>query len=524
MNQSICTYSEPIIPGFYPDPNICRVESDYYLITSSFQYFPGVPIFRSRDLVNWTQIGHCLTRRSQLELEGCLSSMGIFAPTLRYHNGRFYMITTNTRSFRNFYVWAEQPEGPWSDPVWLDWPGIDPSLFFDEDGHVYITGPGGFLGDEQAGIYQAEIDMKNGELLTERRLIWTGTGGKAPEGPHLYRIGSQYYLIIAEGGTEYGHMVTAARSERPYGPFESCPHNPILSHRSLGHPVQATGHADLVQAQDGSWWAVFLGIRPAPVPFAGLHHHLGRETFLSPVFWTEDGWPIIGDASEAVGRTGTGNLPADKTPFEETTYHFNQSALPLEWNSLRNLPEECWKLDQERGGLILYGNEATLDDAGSPAFFGRRQQHFHCEASALLEFCPEREAEEAGLTVYMNERFHYEIALTQKAGRRRIIFRRRIGTLWKVEHEADYEANSIILTVKADPKWYEFSYSMPEGPAVPFGRGECSLLSSETAGGFTGVYLGLYASGGGSASSAAAAFRWFRYAPGHLGDSESGTD
>lgn len=251
-------YSNPILPGFYPDPSVCRVGADFYLVTSSFHYFPGVPIFHSRDLVHWRQIGHCLTSRSQLNLDGCKSSLGIFAPTLRFHKGLFYMITTNTNGFRNFYVWAKQPEGPWSEPVWLDWPGIDPSLFFDEDGRVYITGNGGFLGDEALGIYQAEINPETGSLLSERRFIWAGTGAKAPEGPHLYKIHGKYYLLIAEGGTEYGHMVTIARSDHPYGPYESHPFNPILTHRSIDSPIQATGHADLVELEDGSWWAVFL--------------------------------------------------------------------------------------------------------------------------------------------------------------------------------------------------------------------------------------------------------------------------
>ncbi|GMK39127.1 hypothetical protein PCCS19_21810 [Paenibacillus sp. CCS19] len=258
-------YTNPVILGFHPDPSVCRVGEDYYLVTSSFDYFPGIPIFHSRDLINWRQLGHVLTRESQLPLKGMLPagwSQGIYAPTIRHHDGRFYVITTNISIQKSFYVWAERPEGPWSEPIYLEgWGGVDPSLLFDEGGKVYLTGTSNFYG-EAVGIYQAELDVENGKLVSERRLIWEGTGGSHPEGPHLYRINDWYYLMVAEGGTEYGHMETIARSRSPYGPFESNPHNPILSNRSTPKPIQATGHADLIQAADGSWWCVFLGIRP----------------------------------------------------------------------------------------------------------------------------------------------------------------------------------------------------------------------------------------------------------------------
>jgi xylan 1,4-beta-xylosidase len=509
---SSLTYSNPILPGFFPDPSVCRVGADFYLVTSTFHYFPGVPIFHSRDLVHWRQIGHCLTRKSQLDLDGCRSSLGIFAPTIRYANGRFYMITTNMNGLRNFYVWAEQPEGPWSDPVWLDWPGIDPSLFFDHDGRVYLTGNGGFKGDEPKGIYQAELDINTGRLLTERRLIWCGTGAKAPEGPHLYRIGGTYYLLIAEGGTEYGHMVTIARSDSPYGPYESNPHNPILTHRSTGSSIQGTGHADLVQLENGSWWAVFLGIRPAPVPFGGQHHHLGRETFLAPVTWSEDGWPIIGDRGMVHETMDAVTLPIEApVPWESKEYFAEK--LPLHWNFLRNPKEGDWSIDERPGWLTLHGSEQTLNDISSPAFVGRRQQHFRCSVSTLLSFAPEREGEEAGLTVFMNERFHYEIALTCQEGSRKVILRRRIGSLWKIELEEVYEGNEILLGLEADPSQYSFYYSLPGGDRKPFGTGECYLLSSEVAGGFTGIYFGLYATGNGRPCSVPAAFHWFDYVP-----------
>lgn len=502
-------YKNPVISGFHPDPSICRVGEDFYLVSSSFEYFPGVPIFHSKDLVNWKQIGHCLTRDSQLPLHQSKSSMGIFAPTIRSNNGRFYIMTTNLTIGKNFIVCAEKPEGPWSDPIWLDWPGIDPSLLFDEDGKVYLTGTQDIFSSEPSGIYQAEIDVETGEILTERRLIWQGTGGAHPEGPHLYKIKDYYYLMIAEGGTEYGHMVTIARSKQPFGPFESNPNNPILTHRSSASPIQATGHADLVQYIDGSWWTVFLGIRPAPIPFSGKQHHLGRETFLAPVDWNEEGWPIIGDQVELEmnGRT----LKIEELEKLRSRDDFNETVLDFSWNFLRNPSEESWSLTDRPGSLTLYGKTTSLNDLDSQAFVGRRQQHFDCKASTLLEFSPIEEGEEAGLTVFMNERFHYGIALGIRNGVKKVFVRRRIGSLCKVESEHEYEEKAIILTVQADAKNYTFSYQLPDRESIILGSGECSLLSTEVAGGFTGVYFGLYAAGKGNKKSTPAYFDWFDY-------------
>jgi xylan 1,4-beta-xylosidase len=502
-------YKNPVISGFHPDPSICRVGDDFYLVTSSFEYFPGVPIFHSKDLVNWNQIGHCLTRESQLPLHQAKSSMGIFAPTIRYDNGRFYMITTNLTIGKNFLVYADNPEGPWSEPIWLDWPGIDPSLLFDDNGKVYLTGTQDIFSSEPSGIYQAEINVDTGEILTERRLIWQGTGGAHPEGPHLYKINGIYYLMIAEGGTEYGHMVTMARSTQPFGPFESHPNNPFLTHRSSASPIQATGHADLVQYIDGSWWTVFLGIRPAPIPFSGKHHHLGRETYLAPVHWNEEGWPIISAQVELEMERRT--LHIEEREQWRSKDDFNGTSLDLSWNFLRNPGEESCSLTDRPGFLTLYGSSISLNDLDSLAFVGRRQQHFDCNVSTFLEFSPNHEGEEAGLTVFMNERFHYEIALGIRDGVKKVFVRRRIGSLWKVESEQEYGQEDIILSVQADAKNYTFAYQQPGGESIVLGTGECSLLSSEVAGGFTGVHFGLYATGNGRNTSTPAYFDWFEY-------------
>lgn len=499
-------YRNPVISGFHPDPSICRVDHDYYLVTSSFEYFPGVPLFHSKDLVNWQQIGHVLTRTGQLNLSKASSSGGIYAPTIRYCNGTFYMTTTNVSDCGNFYVHTEDPFGKWSDPIRVDQPGIDPDLFFDEDGQVYFTTSHDAVGQ---GIYQSRIDIRTGERLSDIKLVWKGIGGQYPEAPHLYRVGHWYYLMISEGGTEYGHMVTIARSKRPDGPFESCPYNPILSHRSLLKPIHATGHADLVQTPQGSWWAVFLGIRPNGYP---PRHHLGRETFLAPVRWTDDGWPMIGHngtIDDTMPAEDLTLVPQADAPVRDD---FNSESLAASWTFLRSPHAENWSLHAKRGCLTLYGSPITLNEADSPAFVGRRQQNFHCRASTHLSFTPQQDGEEAGITVYMNERFHYDMALIRIAGDNKLIFRRRLGTLWKVESEIPWSADHILLIIQADKSHYRFGFSVGEDKEVLwFGTGECGLLATEVAGGFTGVFMAMYATGNGVRSVTPAHFDWFDY-------------
>ncbi|MDT0123129.1 glycoside hydrolase family 43 protein [Paenibacillus sp. RRE4] len=503
-------FNNPVISGFHPDPSICNVGEDYYLVNSSFHYFPGVPIFHSRDLVNWQQIGYCLTRPEQLNLSNLDSSMGIFAPTIRYHEGTFYMVTTlvsgkGSDGFGNFYVRASDPSVPWSEPVWLDWEGIDPSLLFDEDGRVYITGTNAFT-NEETGIYQAEINLQTGKLLSARQLIWKGTGGKSPEGPHLYNIHGQYYLMISEGGTEYGHMVTVARSANPFGPYESAPNNPVLSHRSTGHPIQATGHADLIEAHDGSWWAVLLGIRPI-----SRRHHLGRETMLAPVTWSEDGWPMLGVDGQLQDNMAGPAFGTEQLQVQEPFDDFTTLELSHRWNFLRNPDPSDWSLTDRPGWLTLKGSPLTLSDVDSPAFIGCRQKHLDCNVSTLLEFDPKAN-EEAGLTVYMNEKHHYEVVLVHVNGKRSVQLRTRAGSVCMVAARQEYEGKEIVFEIQATKAQYTFSYRAPhDQQSTLLGHAETSLLSTEVTGGFTGVYFGLYATGNGETSEAPAHFDWFDY-------------
>ena len=505
-------YHNPILPGFHPDPSICRAGEDYFIVNSSFAYFPGVPLFHSRDLVNWRQVGHCLTRPSQLPLEHARPSGGIFAPSIRFHEGTFYMITTNVTRGGNFYVTARDPFGEWSDPVWLKQGGIDPSLLFDQ-GHVYMTSTGFSSSPENPkaripSIQQSEIDIANGNLLTEPRPIWNGTGGSFPEGPHLYHIDGWYYLMIAEGGTEFGHTEVIARSRSPWGPFESCPNNPILTHRSYDSSIQALGHADLVEAQDGSWWLVCLGIRTVGYPPA---HHLGRETFLAPVQWNANGWPEVGLAGRIKMEMESPHLTPVKWAVPAERDDFDGTRLGLKWNFLGNPGSEDWSLTRQPGSLGLRGTPATLDDGLDITFVGCRQEHFNVEIAAELNFDPAVDKEEAGLTVWMDERHHYEVFLSRVDGKRLAAVRRRIGSLAAVVAQEEIPAGPVTLRVRANQLFYAFSIETRGAGSHLLATGETRYLTTEVASGFTGVYFGLYASGSGQSAADWAFFDWFDY-------------
>lgn len=499
------TYRNPVLPGFHADPSLCRMGEDYYLATSSFEYFPGVPIYHSKDLVHWRQIGHALTRESQLPLAGRKSSKGIFAPTLRCHAGTFYMITTDVEGGGNFYVHTRDPAGEWSEPVWVPektW-SMDPSLFFDDDGKVYFTRHGG---GRNGGIYQAEIDIATGKLLQEPRLIWPGTGGIWPEGPHLYKVNGTYYLLISEGGTSYGHMLTVARSQSPWGPFEANPANPILTHRTRPElPLQAVGHADLVQTPGGAWWIALLGIRPIE-----RHHHIGRETLLAPVAWDAQGWPRVNDGQPlALSMSGKGLPPSAPWPRESVRDEFDGTALGVQWAHLRGPARDLWSLTERPGVLRLKGSRATLEDVATPAFVARRQEHFRLRASTLLAFTPRAEKQVAGLVLRQNEDNHYALRIAGDGGVRRIELVTRVAGVTAIQRAMPLGAGAVRLQVEALPDRYEFSFSVDNGPTQRIGAAPTQPLSTEKAGGFTGVFIGMFASG--ETGMPPADFSWFDY-------------
>jgi alpha-N-arabinofuranosidase len=499
-------YTNPVLPGFHPDPSVCRVGQDYYLATSSFEYFPGVPIHKSRDLVHWQLVGYALTRPNQLPLQGQKSSKGIFAPTLRYHDGLFYLITTNIEGGGIFYVHTRDPGQEWSDPVWVhekQW-GMDPSLLFDDDGRVYYTRHGG---GEHGGIYQAEIDLINGQLMEEPRLIWSGTGGIWPEGPHLYHVGQYYYLLISEGGTSYDHRLTLARAQTPWGPFEAAPNNPILTHANLPDlPLQATGHGDLVQTLGGSWWMILLGIRPI-----GHMHHLGRETLLAPVTWNKQDWLEVNNGQPLQLQMSAANLPSPvRWPEVAARDEFDGPGLAPEWNFLRGPALGLWAIDERPGYLRLRGNQFTLRDVATPAFVGRRQQHLHMRATTELEFTSHSEKQQAGLVVRQDDSNHYLLVVLGEP--RRVELRSVMGGYEQIIGSVLVSDGPVQLRVEATPENYEFVVQDRAG-WHKVGSGETRGLASEKDMSFTGAMIGLYASSGGVEPMPAADFAWFEYTP-----------
>lgn len=511
-------YSNPIIPGFHPDPSICRVGSEFYLVTSSFEYFPEIPLFHSCDLIHWEQLGHCIGQENTVTLrKGFPNATGIYAPTIRFHNGTFYVVATNVayggRDEGNFYIFTDNPKRGWSKPVFLDLPGIDPSFYFEGE-HVYYTG----AHDNQ--ILFCELNLTTGKPIREPKYIWNGTGGNDPEGPHLYHKDGWYYLMISEGGTEYGHMLTIARSRSIDGPYESCPANPVLSNRSHALPIKSVGHGDLFTDRDGNWWITCLGVRAIGYPY---RHNLGRETMLAPVCWNNDGWPEIGadglllQEFDLPERTQPQAAPLRSAALAGAVHFYDdfsaKELLPC-WNFIYS-PENTLCHTQatlQKNGLSLTGCKTALSEADTIAWLGRRQEHHSCTIRTALHFEPASENEEAGLSIYMNNRHHYELAMTKRNGKNALIFRRQIGSLTAVENTIEILYNDIILELRATEETYAFSYAEYGTNAfAPAGQGECAYLTTEVGGFFTGNYIALYASGNGKPCTQEAVFSWFDY-------------
>ena len=488
-------YRNPIIPGYHPDPSVCRVGDTFYLVNSSFQYFPGVPVFQSKDMVHWQQIGNVLDRESQLPLKGASSWLGIYAPTIRYHEGTYYMITTNVGNGGNFMVTAKDPRGPWSEPIWLKQQGIDPSLYF-ENGKCYmVSNPGD-------AIWLCEINPKTGEQLTESKKLWQGDGGRYPEGPHIYKKDGYYYLLISEGGTELAHRLTIARSKKIEGPYESNPHNPLLTNCSRlgqGMQIQGTGHGDFVQAKDGSWWMAFLAYRN----YGGSYHHLGRETYLAPVKWEKGQWPVVNGGLPVDTLMKANTLPAVVLEKHLEADEFAPTTGKYEWMYIQNpISANYATPDVKVRRLYPHG---TLTENNQPTFLGRRQEsaNFTLETSVL----PKGDVE-AGLTVYQINDGHLDLVVSQKE----IALRCKLKSI-------DYVVKSVPRTapgyyakirIRSNGEMYTFEYTEDGTTWHELGAMNCSLMSTEVAGGFTGVTLGMFAEG--KEKSGHADFSYFHYA------------
>jgi xylan 1,4-beta-xylosidase len=519
-------YRNPILAGYYPDPSICRVGDDYYLINSTFAHFPGIPIFHSRDLVNWSQLGHVIDRPSQLNYDGLGITRGIFAPAISHHNGTFYVVCTMVDKGGNFLMTATNPAGPWSDPVWLNFDGIDPSLFFDEDGRAWMVNNGNPpdnkpLYQGHRAIWIQEFDVTKRKLTGPRSIIVNGGAdiSQKPvwiEGPHLYKRDGWYYLCCAEGGTSTHHSQVILRSKAPTGPFVPWDRNPILTQRDLDgsapQAVTCTGHADLVIGPDGNWWSVFLACRPyAPDRWA-----TGRETFLLPVKWTDDGWPQIlppgervpyivkapgranppDEPSSEAARQGRLALPVPLTGNFTWTDEFDQPTLSPLWIMLRT-PKETW-WSQAGGKLSLTPRSDALSGKSNPSFYGRRLQHSRFEASTRLQI-PASVGTSAGLVAIQNETHHYYFFVQRTAGGLSVAIERWNGpkpeTVLTGLLPADTQ--SLELRLIGDGKTLSFAYALQTGEWKDFlPKADSYPISVQAAGGglhFTGALIGLHA-------------------------------
>ena len=510
------TFQNPIIPGFHPDPSVIRVGEDYYLVNSSFEWFPGIPIYHSKDLVTWKLIGHALTRRLQLDMRSNRASSGVWAPTIRYHDGTYYVIVTCKQCGNNFYVTAAKPEGPYSDPVYLETPkGIDPSLFFD-NGKVWFSAnrfPEKPQYDGEHIIYVQEIDLNKGELIGERYDITAGMkyGVRATEGPHQYKVGDTYYLLTAEDMTWEKHMVVTYASKSPTGPYQLLPKNPALSHRDKPNsPIQHVGHADLVETQNGEWWAVVLGVRKID-----RSYYLGRETFLVPVAW-QDGAPVFNPGvGEVLMQDRRPNLPWSPWEQADPVDEFDQEKLGLEWNFLRT-PQTTWWSLEEKGWLKISLRPEKSTEPTNPSLIAKRFQHFNFTATTKIDFEPLADNEEAGLIAIQNDRFQYRLIIAKAEGKNILKLVKVYNEKRKVLTEnivtmREYQGEKV-LAVAVNGLDLQFMAGKSKNSLQKIGGiQDASVLSSHVAGGFTGAYVGMYASSNGRQSSNAAFFDWFEY-------------
>ncbi len=509
-------FFNPILPGWYSDPSICtNGEGDYFLATSTFTYFPGVPLFHSRDLVNWEQVGNILDRPSQLvNMKGQHVSGGIFAPDIKYNpaNKTYYMVTTNVGA-GNFFVKTQDPFGEWSDPIMLpEVAGIDPSFFFDNDGKAYIVnnddapdGKAEYPGHRTVRV--VEFDTTTDKCVGERKIV-VNKGCRPEEkpiwceGPHIYNIDGVYYLMTAEGGTSDWHSEVIYRGPTPFGPYTPWEGNPILTQRHLDknrpQPVTCAGHADLVQAKEGDWWAVFLACRPID----GEFENLGRETFMVPVRWTDDKWPYLTSGDEVVPtvlrREGVkrNNEKATFGNFEKN-YTFTDSVLGHEWMTLREPVSTHVSLTANPGYLTLNCAPINSTEKDAVPYVCRRVQHHNYECCTHMVFRPSKPEQCAGLMIYKDEAHHYLLARGLNDASHCIYLSKvgREGSETLGSADIDDTLPSVDLKVVSKGKTLDFYYSTDNADTWNLLVADVDARYTSTAdtGGFTGSTIGLYA-------------------------------
>jgi xylan 1,4-beta-xylosidase len=529
-------FINPILSGFYPDPSICKVDKNFYLINSTFAYFPCIPIFHSKDLVNWKQIGNVFDRPGQINLEGMGVSRAIFAPSIRFYNGLFYITCTLIDGGNNFIVTAENPAGPWSDPVWLPHiSGIDPSMFFDDDGRSYIIynrdAPEGkplYEGHRTIRINDFDCDklasseentiLINGGVDISKKPVWI-------EGPHIFKENGFYYLSAAEGGTCENHSQVVFKSASVKGPYVPYEKNPILTQRRLDprreFAVTSTGHADFVKLDNGDWWVVFLGCRPYE-PSERNFYNTGRETFLTPVKWL-DGWPVINPDFEEVRycyplpmkKKGRSGIPLNGN-FTIREY-FDIKKLPMHWLFLR-VPEKQWFKLNDKKCLKMQLLPVTVSGKSNPAFIGRRQQHLNCYASVCMDFEAKNESEKSGLVIFQNEEHFYYLCKSKKDGNHSVeLYRsgnkKESGKMELLSQLLLKDPSSVLyLKIGLRDDKFSFYYSLSGNDWISLKDDvDATFLSTNVAGGFVGCIFAMYSTSLGIDSDNAAFFKWFEY-------------
>lgn len=519
------SFANPVLKGFYPDPSICKVDSSYYLINSTFAYFPGIPVFKSDDLVYWKQIGNALDRPEQLDLEGLEVSQGVFAPAISYHNGVFYIINTIVGGKNNFIISASNPAGPWSNPTWLpEVEGIDPSMFFDENGKTYVvfnSNPPNNLPeyDGHRTIKIIELDVKNLKTVGEAKII-INKGAKPEdkpiwiEGPHIYNRNGFYYVMAAEGGTAEDHSEVVFRSKSVLGPYKSYENNPILTQRNLKNtrknPITSTGHADIIEDNLGNWWGVFLGCRPYD---GDNHFNTGRETFMAPVKWEND-WPIfdlegdvVKDHYQITLEKPFANIPSVNADFID---EFNTGTLAFDWLFLRT-PKEKW-YSLLNGELTIKTRLETISGASNPSFIGYRQKHLFGEVTTNLSFKAVAENEKAGLIAFQNEKHYYYLCKGLKDNKPVVqLLKSSEKGIEEIAFKSIKENDKISFKIEAKGTFYNFYYSKNNTDWLVLNKNvDATFLSTKIAGGFVGTIYGMYTTSLGEKSTNKAIYHWFK--------------
>lgn len=516
-------YRNPILAGYYPDPSVVRVGEDFYMVNSTFGFFPGVPVFHSRDLVNWTQLSNAVHRPEQMSFDGInLGNNGIYAPAIEYRDGTFYVITTCVACGHNFVVTATNPAGPWSDPIWLPHlQGIDPSIFFDDDGKTYIVhhrDPDNKRYPAHTALWVMEVDPVTFAPLSDDVMLVDG-GDEAPwnteyiEGPHIYKVNGTYYLSAPGGGTGYYHQQLLYKSANVFGPYEPNPNNPVLTQYGLPDdrefPVTATGHADMVDDGKGNWWAVFLGTRVydlnKPNQQDPGNFHTGRETFLLPVTW-QDGWPVILEKGKALPNVAEKpNLPTAAAARPLTGNYslreeFTDAELGLNWQFIRTPRSQWWQTGN--GELVLEPRTDRLGDYNQPSFTGIRLAHMNASISTQVQFVPQASGDAAGLLALQNDEFFFSFALSQNAeGKPVVRVRKRAGKDDPIEGKTLIEqaititpGEPVYLRMSVNKAKASFAYSLDGKTYSELIDGiSASPLTTAAAGGFTGALVGPFA-------------------------------